>query len=141
MPDAMNTTDTVTDLAAILEQAADYLDAHGWCQGELYEHGKSLDDYDLTPGACALGALYISVWGAPISALCHIDPAAFRRAEAAAALVVDTLALVPAAVAEDEQIYPADELIWWNDGTDRTAQQVVDTFRRIAACHRRERAS
>lgn len=128
----MNPSDN--DIAAILDKAADYLDEYGWCQGDLYE------DEAVTPRACAVGALYITVSGAPVEALCVRDPEAYRRAEAAAALVIDTLGL-GYLLARDESIQPVDELVWWNDGTDRTAQEVVDTFRSIAADYRRERAS
>jgi hypothetical protein len=52
------TTDTNT--ARVFRHAADYLDRHGWTQGELFA-----DVPTATPAACAVGAIVVATVGRP----------------------------------------------------------------------------
>jgi hypothetical protein len=128
--------DTERTPAGVLRDAADYIEAHGWHQGSLYDW---LTDADVTlPPACAAGALYHVGWGYDrptdwVEESLHprrtVTFAAFRLL---AGYLVDTGATtVPLPHAEILAAY--EEVIGgWNDHDDRTITEVTQTLRGAA---------
>ncbi len=101
----------------MLQEAADYLAEHGWCQGNFFENNDESLDVCAGRGnaACAIGALHavrvrkLRVLGVPVYTGIVGD---------AAGLLSTYLDYIPV---------PA-----WNDDPERTAEDVILALRRAA---------
>ena len=119
--------------AATLRRAADYLEAHGWIQGQYYASWN-----DEQPAACTVGALAVAAYGYP-----HPEPfcddfeagddalidcwSAFVNAEFALAAYLGLLRV-------DERRDPDDmeSVHTWNDKPARTGPEVIAALRAAA---------
>jgi hypothetical protein len=129
---------TETELAAVtadptpadlLRGAATYLETHGWHQGALYDRrGDSA-----TPPACALGALYLVLYGDPDTAETLGYDVALSRVgwdavRLLSAQVVDTSGCDP----DDRFSEEGTEIGDWNDEDSRTITDVTTALREAA---------
>jgi hypothetical protein len=104
----------VTDeMADTLDNAADYIENHGWVQGVLYGPGSRV---------CAMGALRRTL-GTP-------DPE--RLPEEPLVALLDGAGIAPDEC--DEELTAV--VAGWNDDPARTKQEVLDAFRRAARVER-----
>lgn len=110
-----------TKAAAILEDAADYIDQHGWCQDDY-------TDLDTSDGPIEAGAQ-----GAPACALGAISIASGQTLWGVRTPAVDT-----AIWAINQRI--STEIVGWNDRIGRTQEEVTAVLRQ-AAQDLRERAA
>lgn len=107
-------------VAAVLEDAALYLDAYGWCQGNLSEEVSGN-----LPRACAVGALYAVTHGTERCQCRPVYTCPFKRA-------VDYLAdFLDDGIYRDDQTPP--EVVWgFNDHENTTKELVLHALRTAA---------
>ncbi|HZO63801.1 MAG TPA: hypothetical protein VFB74_02255 [Kribbellaceae bacterium] len=113
--------DTPITVAEVLHCAALYLYRHGWHQGDMFDNPDQL-----TPAACAQGAIRMAVCGSPTTA--YTDDTGHLVNQAIAVLAghlhdtgyVDTDDYYGALAASDTEIVGD-----WNDETDRTVTEVI----------------
>jgi hypothetical protein len=125
-------TPAVADTPArLLRAAADYIEAHGWHQGTLFNRLTTTE----RPPACAAGALYFAGYGDAISEVHmllyprRVVLAAFR---VFAGHLVDTDPTLPNEPATDSLAAYEEVIGAWNDRDHRTAVEVTTTLRAAA---------
>lgn len=126
---------TVTrDVARTLDDAAVYLDQHGWCREHIYEHR-----IDRLPVACTLGAIYLVTFGRPVESaeFPGVHPVPAAQCRAAIAYLADYL--------NEYGDWPFDlsarEIVAdWNDHRVHTATEAIATLHAAAAHYRHTQA-
>jgi hypothetical protein len=119
--------------ARILHDAADYLAAHGWIHGGMYD----LFDDSATPPACAVGAIRVAVFGCPVHNDLDFDEYLVDRSilhQAAAVLATQKflLALLPGERPTHPENSVMDRIAVWNDTDGRTSVDVIAVLRHAA---------
>ena len=114
---------TPTQVADLLDRAADHIDRVGWTQGDWHEETPGLQPKD-SP-VCADGALAVAAYGDPFGAGGHREPDRFALHSAAVTALIRHIGA---------------GLIDWNDAEGRTKDQVVGAMR-AAAAEQREQAT
>lgn len=114
---------TPEQVADVLDDAADYIEAHGWCRTSL-----------LTPDGrvCAMGAIAMSQQAIDI----HVQNAdavlwTWKRERAEVVAAAEALGSVV------DSSDPYSPIPHWNDDPARTKQEVLDAFRAAAKEQRR----
>ena len=122
-----------------LRHAALYLTRYGWAQGDYYTW---VDDNDLLPSACLVGAVNAAVCGKPSRS--PDTNAHAREARGALDVIADHLGLTPDDIWDAIAADPADtedRLTNWNDQHGRTAEQVITELHGAADSYDREAAN
>ncbi|MEL7994248.1 hypothetical protein AAG656_28510 [Streptomyces albidoflavus] len=112
---------TPTQVADLLDRAADHIDRVGWTQGDWHEETPGLQPKD-SP-ACADGALAVAAYGDPFGAGGHREPDRFALHSAAVTALIRHIGA---------------GLIDWNDAEGRTKGEVVGAMRAAAAEQREQ---
>lgn len=107
------TTDLTAQVRALFGRAADDLETHGWFQDNYFAIPSEEDEVPQGCPSCALGALVRATGAGEFKDA--FDNLVFRRAEATLAAMV------------------GDAVGPWNDREDRTAEEVVGLFRKLAS--------
>lgn len=111
-------SENLTEIADILDRAADHIDTVGWLQGSLY--GKHEPTQPLTEcRVCAIGALNMALYGSPSFALRDPAPDEVTAHDVAEYLQGSRTTGL--------------ELAEWNDTEGRTQNQVTALLRETAA--------
>lgn len=98
-------------LADVLDRAADYLEKHGWIQGQLRGYASPSYPNSDPVGVCATGA---------IEAVAELElDRVHARQELVSYLVT-------------HELWPHHHVPHWNDMTSRTKQEVLDAVRACA---------
>jgi aryl carrier-like protein len=107
---------TPTDIADVLDRAADHIETVGWWQGALYDHEQAISTPLDQCAVCAMGALNVALHGTPHFA---------RELQANEPTAHDVAELI-------EQGLDGVELADWNDRPGRTQDDVTALLRRTA---------
>jgi hypothetical protein len=124
-------------VSRVLEEAADYIDQHGWVQRHYFDHW-TVD----TPKACASGAIWL-VAQLVVEEMRAVGDSDFsdsgmlrnRAEEAITQLLKDRDALPPGFHPEQLDGRAFDTVVTWNDEAERTKDQVVQVLRDAARDH------
>ncbi len=109
---------TITEIADILDRAADHIDTVGWYRGSLYDGEQSLGTPLARCRVCALGAINVAIHGSPVFPI-------GRAGEGIGAH--DVAGYV------DRRRTDGAELADWNDDVARTQAEVTAALRDTAA--------
>jgi hypothetical protein len=124
--------------AHLLRSTADYLQVHGWHQGDLYD----LSVADAHPPACVLGGIYhaaVDIRERGCKGVCCPSPDVPATFRALASYLVDT-----GRVERNQYPLPGNEdgvIGNWNDELDRTVTDILTALREAADRWERSRAS
>lgn len=104
----------MSDTGDWLRDAAEYIGEHGWTQGQIKDRN--------TGAVCAMGALCMTE-----------GHRAFHWKDAVSAVAkVAGVTLVTHQLAEGFGVFAENGIPEWNDAPERTAEEVVLTFKRAA---------
>lgn len=112
-------TPVPSEIAAILDRAADHIDAVGWWRGELYDHRQAATRPLLQCSVCAIGAINVALHGEPT----------FKMRLAGE----DVLDAHSVAAFVEQRLKVDDEIATWNDRPGRTQGEVTAALRETAA--------
>jgi hypothetical protein len=119
--------DTGMTSAQLLRGAALYIQRHGWIIGEFFD---LLSDEQFPP-ACSIGAINIAAHGRPI--LCSDDQADDTNTDAAIKAVRVFASFLDSEYGQPGNDTSAIDIVSdWNDGNDRTVDEVIDMLREAA---------
>lgn len=111
-------SDNLTEIAAVLDRAADHIDTVGWHRFALYDDEQSVNTPPSRCRVCVLGAINVALHGTPLFAL------------RLAGTGMDTHGV---AAYVERRLGSDDEMATWNDMEGRTQDEVTAMLRETAA--------